>query len=205
MLCADCRASLAWVDYPLCMACGRQAKSSVQRCRLCEERPLPLKQVRAAVHYVEPVPRIIHKLKYEDEFALATVLADWMHEAWAKWAVAVDVLVPIPLHKERYKSRGYNQAELIAKKLAPSIQVPLATKALKRQRDTQSQVGLKASARQTNVQDAFQADRQKVQGRSILLIDDVYTTGATLRAAALSLIQAGARDIYGYCVAQADK
>jgi len=112
-------------------------------------------------------------------------------------------VVPVPLSKERRRRRGYNQMDLVAKALAGLLGLPCKTDALSRVRDTRSQVGLDAVARHRNVQDAFLARREAVQGSVILLVDDLFTTGATLAACAAALREAGSGEVYALTVGRA--
>ncbi len=157
--------------------------------------------------FQEPVQSLIHKFKYENTFALGTELGELMVQAWPVWRHSVDLIVPVPLHARRYRERRYNQSELLARHLAMRLHIPLETKALQRQRDTQPQVHLSATERQANVVGAFAVpaniDGRTFLGKHILLIDDVFTTGATLSAAATALYQAGATAVSGYCLARA--
>ena len=170
-------------------------------CADCLRRPLNLR-VRAATIYREPVKRLIHKLKYERQFALVAPLTDLMVEAWPAWPAPVTAVVPVPLHARREKERGFNQALLLAAALAERVRLPVEQRALQRTRHTQPQVSLQAAARRSNMQDAFAVNGRGLSGAHVLLIDDVCTTGATLSAAADALRQAGAAQVYGYCVAR---
>ena len=115
----------------------------------------------------------------------------------------VEILIPIPLGKRRLKERGYNQVAMIARPLSNQVGLEYRPDTLFRARETRSQVGLSASERQENVRDAFLAVRKKVGGRSVLLMDDVSTTGATLSSAAEALYDAGAREVYAVTIARA--
>lgn len=202
LLCEACFAQLQWVQKPLCDRCGRPVTSPTACCSVCQERPLPLKQIRAAVLFAHPVSKLIHNLKYNGAFALANPLASLMAEAWGAWHMPIDVVLPIPLHAERERKRGYNQSTLLARAFCQRVGVPFAEDVLQRTRFTTPQVGLSAVDRLKNVQNAFQADRS-VLGKRVLLIDDVCTTGATMAAAANALYAAGAQTVSGYCVARA--
>ncbi|GJM41602.1 MAG: hypothetical protein DHS20C20_18840 [Ardenticatenaceae bacterium] len=125
-----------------------------------------------------------------------------MAEAWSSWQMPVDFVLPIPLHAERERKRGYNQSTLLTRAFCKHVMLPYAEDALQRTRFTTPQVGLSAVDRLKNVQDAFQAD-VRVVGKHILLIDDVCTTGATMAASANALYAAGAQTVSGYCVARA--
>jgi ComF family protein len=164
---------------------------------------LPLRQIRAATIFTDPITTIIHKMKYEGFFGLADLLADLMVEAWPRWQVVVDGIVPVPLHPDREKKRGYNQSALLAKRLGKQLGLVYAPGFLRRIRYTQPQVGLNAADRLTNVKDAFAVATGEVAGKHILLVDDVCTTGATMAAAAQALLAGGACSVSGYCVARA--
>jgi ComF family protein len=162
-----------------------------------------LKQIRAAVLFAEPVSVVIHKMKYEGLFGLAEPLADLMTSAWGKWQSPVDLILPIPLHPDREKKRGYNQSNLLAKHLGSNLNLDVDFKVIHRNRHTPPQVGLTAKERLSNVSGAFVVLSQKAIGKDVLLIDDVCTTGATMSAAAQVLLDAGASSVAGYCVARA--
>jgi ComF family protein len=146
---------------------------------------------------------MIHKLKYEGMFGLAEPLSDLMFRAWPQWETAVDIVVPIPLHPERQKTRGYNQSERLAHHFGQKIGLPCNNNALERVRYTKPQVGLTAVERLENVDAAFLANPEIAKNKSVLLIDDVCTTGATLTAAANTLLSVGAKKVSAYCLARA--
>ncbi|MEM8859833.1 MAG: ComF family protein [Chloroflexota bacterium] len=151
--------------------------------------------------------RIIHNLKYYDQFALAKPLASLMAVAIPQFKaqVTADVIVPIPLHKQREKERGYNQAFLLAKELGRILNIPVSKTGLLRIRPTSSQAKLTREERIENMAQAFQANPDHISNKNVLLVDDVCTTGATLFAAAAQLKSAGAHSISGLCVARALK
>lgn len=202
LLCEACHAQLQWVHAPLCDRCGRPVSRATDCCAVCQERPLPLKQIRAAVLFAEPVSKLIHNLKYNGAFGLSKPLAELMADAWHTWRMPVDLVLPIPLHAERERSRGYNQSTLLTRDFCQLVGLPFAESGLTRTRFTTPQVGLTAVERLKNVQDAF-ATQVDVVGKHILLIDDVCTTGATMAAAANALLTDGASAVSGYCVARA--
>ena len=104
----------------------------------------------------------------------------------------VDIMIPVPLHRKRLLDRGFNQSLELARPLARKLKVPLEPRALTRQRDTQPQMHLTEKERAANVQDAFQADEQLVKGKSVLLVDDILTTGSTLAESCHVLLGSGA-------------
>ena len=145
----------------------------------------------------------IRRLKYEDRPYLARPLGDLLRRACRAAEVRADVVVPVPLHPRRLAERGYNQSALLAAPLARELGVPLLTSVLAREVDTASQVELSGEERQTNVAAAFSAILPaSVEGRALVLVDDVSTTGATLGACRRALLAAGARRVTGVVLAR---
>ncbi len=142
-------------------------------------------------------------MKYKHFFGLAEPLAELMVESWPAWEVSVDLVVPVPLHPIRRRSRGYNQSELLARHFCKRLNLPIDAKVLQRIRHTRPQVDVKAADRLANVAGAYRAKRGNVEGKQVLLIDDVCTTGSTLSEAAKALLAAGAKTVSGYCLARA--
>ena len=201
-LCDDCRALIVRPQEPLCPWCGRMVQQRVAACSLCRRHPLPL-QVRAAALHHDPLRQAIHGLKYEGLFALAPSLATVMVEEWPRWSTPTDLVVPVPLHPEREKERGYNQSLLLVREFCRRLSLTPDECALRRIRYTRPQVELGVKERLHNVRGAFRAARDRVVQKHILLVDDVCTTGATLTAAADALLDAGAQSVSGYVLARA--
>lgn len=201
LLCPDCQQKMVRIKEPYCTSCGREQPVR-GLCGTCAAQPQLLRQVRAPLHYEEPISSVIHLMKYEGYFALAEPLAAMMAQAWPRWATPVDFLVPVPLHTRRRRKRGYDQAALLARHLGRILEIPVAERILERSRHTRPQVGLDAEKRQDNVKGAFSAVG-RVDNQHLLLIDDVYTTGATMSAAAETLLYAGAATVSAYCLARA--
>lgn len=142
----------------------------------------------------------VQALKYANQRHLARALAQRMADVLIHTKLAIDTLVPVPLHTSRLKNRGYNQAKELAIALAELAGYPLTSDAIVRHRDTRQQVGLNQRERLANMQDAFTAQAHHVQGKSLLLIDDVCTTGATLVGCANAAREAGATRVYALTV-----
>ncbi len=204
LICSDCLAAIPWLTEPICSHCGRVVSRPMLRCAACQKNPLfPLERVRAATIFANPIPDLIHQLKYNGLFALAEPLAGLMVEAWSNWKIPVDLVVAVPLHPDREKKRGYNQSDLLVTHFCKKLNLEKGVRALQRIRNTPPQVGLNASNRQLNVANAFQADPNQVAGKDVVLVDDVCTTGSTLKAGAEALLAAGAGRVSGYCLARA--
>ncbi len=140
----------------------------------------------------------MHRLKYMDRTDLAPVMADWMARAGQEVIEKSEYLISVPLHRRRFLARRYNQSAELARALSTRTSLPYLSGALVRKRATRSQVGLGSNARADNVRGAFivpEAEKARVLGRSLLLVDDVYTTGATVKSATTALLRAGAESV----------
>jgi competence protein ComFC len=145
----------------------------------------------------------ILQLKYRGNIGLAETLAQPLIDLLTETGWEPDLVTVVPLGSIRGSERGFNQSSLLARPVALAHGLPLNDRILSRIRETRSQVGLSALERQINVEGAFSADPKFCQGRSILLIDDVFTTGSTLKACALAVNQAGASQVLGLTLARA--
>lgn len=150
-----------------------------------------------------PVQNALHTLKYRRNAGIGVSLALHVSEFVRSLDWKVDLLIPVPLGKKRLKARGYNQVELVAEPLAYEIGWQYAPAALWKSRETRSQVGLSISQRKENVLGAYQADPEIVNCKSVLLMDDVATTGSTIQSCSRALLNAGARDVYALTIARA--
>ncbi len=203
----------AWVFPPRCALCGRVDTVLCQRCAESLPAPTPIPTPAlppliasaATGIYEGKLRRLIHVFKYESDRAdaqkLAPVLAERLLRCLPALAWTIDTIIPVPLHTTRQRERGYNQSQLLGADVAAQLGLPINLTALTRQRATASQVGLTAAQRQTNLHDAFYAPAASLHHLSILLIDDVSTTGATLQACARAATLAGARAVYSLTLA----
>jgi ComF family protein len=164
----------------------------------------------AGFQYQGILRRAIQRFKYNGEYQrghdLGQRLSDRLLSDGLVKPDQVEALIPVPLHPRRYRARGFNQAEILARSVGEALDVPVLD-LLERVRNTTPQVNLRANQRRDNVDAAFQVSRDrdvemKIHGRSLLLIDDVMTTGSTLAACALALEEAGAKRLYGLTLAR---
>ncbi|MBN1221024.1 MAG: ComF family protein [Anaerolineae bacterium] len=146
---------------------------------------------------------MIHFLKYRNHRATASILGHILVDTYRAYGLEVDVIVPVPLHPSRFRERGYNQSELLARQMAIILDLPVDTKTLQRVRKTKSQMELGVSERRRNVLNAFVGNSQQLAGQRVLLIDDVCTTGSTLDACAAALKDSGAISVWGLTLARA--
>lgn len=202
-LCEGCTSQLSFFTGPVCPKCGRQWRGS-GLCSFCRDHPPIVESIRSAFLFQGPVQDAIYAFKYRGAQNLAVPLAQRMAEFWLRAPNKVDVLVPVPLHPERERQRGYNQAALLAEVLGRLIERPVAIGALVRVRPTRSQTQLDATERRRNVAGAFTCMMDEyIRGRDIMLVDDVATTGATLDACAASLLACDVHAVRAFTLARA--
>jgi ComF family protein len=159
--------------------------------------------MRSWAVFESPIQAGLHSLKYRRNVAFGESIAMQMSDFVRSLGWPIDVLIPVPLGKKRLRERGYNQVALVARPLAYELEWRYEPDALWKIRETRSQVGLNVSQRSENVQDAYQADPTIVKQKSILIMDDVATTGSTISACTTALLSAGARDVYVLTIARA--
>jgi ComF family protein len=200
--CPDCQKKVQVISAPICEACGLP-QMGPGLCERCQQKPPAFKLLRSWAVFEDPVQGALHRLKYRRDVGMGEALSHQMSAFVRQLAWPVDTLIPIPLGKKRLQERGYNQVAMVAIPLSIQLRLDYHPSALVRARETRSQVGLSANERQENVKDAFFAEGVKVNGRSILLMDDVSTTGATLSSAAEALYASGAREVFALTVARA--
>ena len=202
-----CPACLAQIP-PLERACQRCSAplSAGDICLSCQSAPLKLSGLRAVSTYQEPLRSYIHAFKYDGNTRLAQPLGGLLARAYHASSIRADAFVPVPLHSERERQRGYNHAALLARACTTRLGLPLFEEMLIRHRATLSQVGLQHWERQQNVQGAFSCSSLfaggQLRGRCIVLIDDVSTTASTLEACAAPLFAAGAAAVFGLVLAR---
>lgn len=200
--CQNCQEKVQAIVDPVCDACGLP-QVNTGLCERCQEKRPSFKLLRSWTVFEDPVRKALHRLKYRRDIGLGEALSNQMSGFVAQLRWPVDMMVPIPLGKRRLKERGYNQVAMVALPLSIQLGLDYCPSALARARETRSQVGLSAIERQENVRDAFFADGTQVNGRIILLMDDVSTTGATLSSAAETLLASGAREVFAVTIARA--
>lgn len=207
-LCPDCYGDLPFLAPPCCSRCGKPFAGSGPHhpCSACLLHPPPWEQARAALVYERGCRDLIHAFKYRQRSQLRRPLALLTAERLAEFArdCRADYLVPVPLHRKRLRSRGFNQSVLLAELLAQHWQLPLLRQGLRRIRWTTPQIELHADERAANLRDAFAvSDPQQISGARLLLVDDVFTTGATLAECSRTLLKAGATAVCAVTVARA--
>lgn len=197
-LCARCWSEIDFIAAPFCAVYGtpfpyRMGEGVVSAAAIAD--PPPFRRARAAALYGDGVRRLVHQLKYQDRPDLAMTMARSMARIGGTLLAEADLIVPVPLHRWRLWRRRFNQAALLGHGLARLSGIPCEPLALQRPKPSRPQVGLGAAQRAANVQGAFRVPsefRPRIAGRNVLLVDDVYTSGATAKAATRSLLRGGA-------------
>lgn len=198
--CPECLAQVQPVPQPTCRLCYEPLTYG-DLCRSCRRSPLQIDGIRAVGLHQGPLRRAIHGLKYRRQRDLVLPLAGLLRRYLEANPIPADILVPVPLHPERLRERGFNQAALLARAIA-TPELPVVEDCLQRTRFTQAQMTLGREERKSNVAGAFICVGDRVRGHKVLLIDDVCTTGATLEACAIALWEAGATAVWGLTLAK---
>lgn len=172
-------------------------------CPDCQRERPPYCALRSWLAFDDPIRKALHRLKYQRDMGLGDAIAAQLTGFVRRLDWPVEVVVPIPLSQARHRERGYNQVGLIALPLALALGLTYNPRALVRSRNTHSQVGLGREERKQNVRGVFLADAAQVQGKTVLLVDDVATTGSTLNSGSEALLLAGAHQVYALTVARA--
>ncbi len=207
--CSSCWSDLSPLQHPVCPRCGRPldspealSASPEHACWHCRKDPPDVDQALAAGIFEGPLREAIHVYKYRPLMALGRPLADWM-TAHVRMVERLDLVMPVPLHRSRLRKRGFNQALLLARGASTAYTVPLVYDNLVRLRPTQPQVELSGQERMANVLGAFGLRRrQEVARKRVLLVDDVFTTGATMNECSRVLRVAGAEAVIALTLAR---
>lgn len=193
---------------PCCKKCGRGLLSdTMEYCERCQRHSHIFIQAKSVYFYSGEVKSGMYRFKYANRRAYARTYAKTaylMHERWLK-SINPDVIIPVPMFNKKKRERGYNQAEVFAKELSKIVNIPCDSESLIRIRNTTPQKLLDAVQRQENLQSAFQLKDVGVKYKSVLLVDDIFTTGATVDEASKVLLGSGVEKVYvmTVCVGEA--
>ena len=199
---------LAFIETPFCQTCGIPFASPALAgalCASCLETAPHFDSARSAVVYNDASRKVILDFKYGDRLHAVKTFAPWLQRAGAELIAQSDIFIPVPLHRKRLWQRRFNQSAVIARELSLRTGIKCLSYGLRRMRHTVPQKGLTRKDRHANVKNAFYIDAaamSDIQGKAVLLIDDVYTTGATLNECARTLKKNGAARVMVLTIAR---
>jgi len=210
-ICPDCLSKIRWIEPPLCTLCGvpflsREIEN--HPCGACLTRGKYFTMARAVGYYEGPLREAIHRWKYEEKSYLTLFFGEKLAEGFCRYwdPQSFDLIIPIPLHSKRLRERGFNQALLLVKELSQRTRIPYSKGLLRKRKPTTPQVNLNGGEREKGVRGSFHIQRdEEIEGKSILLVDDVYTTGATVNECSKVLLKAGAERVDVLTLAHAIK
>ncbi|MEQ8824189.1 MAG: ComF family protein [Filomicrobium sp.] len=200
-LCPECWKDIEFIVPPLCNRLGIRlpfATGNEMVSAAAAARPPLYARARAVGHYDGPLRRLVHALKFHDRQDVRHILATWLCRAGHQLITDADLIIPVPLYRRRLLTRRYNQSALLAAEVYRLTGIRSYPLALDRTRKTKSQVGLTAKQRQQNVRGAFKVPTRYarlIEGRRVLLVDDVITTGATVEACTRALLDNKAKNV----------
>jgi competence protein ComFC len=205
-VCGGCRAKVRFIEPPFCQRCGRPFEGDITtpfECSNCREMEWHFQSARSAVVARDPVLEVIHRYKYQRALWFEPFLADLLIRSAGPAIAGAQMIVPVPLYPTKEREREFNQAERLAKRLGAATRLPVNKRLLRRVLPTQTQTQLTREERQANVRRAFaMRNGQRLNGERIILLDDVFTTGATTSACARVLTAAGAGEVWVWTVAR---
>ena len=202
-LCPDCINKIKVLDSKNCCPICGDIMFKGRICDDCQNNNPCFDQLRSWGVYSGVLREVIRKIKFNRGLGLTGYFITSCSEFIKSWNIEIDHILPVPLGKSRHHSRGYNQVELFAKPISRNLRIPYKPRAITRVKETLSQVGLNAKERKQNVLNAFEGDHEINKNKSVLIIDDITTTGSTLNECAKALRNSGARKVYCFTLARA--
>ncbi len=194
-LCADCMEKLPFVlDKHKCLVCGVPLEDESDYCNRCQFKKSEFVKNRSPLVYDGLAKKMVFAFKFGKQKYIAKTLGALMADEYLKCGFDSDIIVPVPMSEKEEKARGFNQSYLLALEIASRLNMPMLD-ALKKVKDTSQQKRLTGKDREENMKDAFKCAFDEVKGRKILLVDDVFTTGATANECARALLKAKAREV----------
>ncbi len=205
-LCERCFKEIDFISKNVCIYCGTPTLTAdSSACKQCKDHPLQyIDAIRVAAYFKDnPIQSTIHVFKYKNRKVMASVLGEILAKSYQYYNLKADVIVPVPLHPAKFKKRGYNQSELLAKHLCDLVNVPLNRTSLQRIRETKTQMELGSHERRQNVANAFVCMNEALLNKKVLVIDDVCTSGSTLDFCAAALKAGQVASVWGLTLAKA--
>lgn len=208
-ICESCRPNIQYLTEPTCLKCGKEIDDCEKEyCGDCTKKPKSFVKGFPAMVYREPLKRSIVNFKYKSKSSYADCFAYEIVKIHGKdiMEVSPEVLIPVPVHKDKLEKRGYNQAKVLADRLGTYLDISVDDSILKRVVNTTPQKLLDDNERQKNLERAFISDKKQVQYKKVMLVDDIYTTGSTIESCTKILKNAGVREVFytSICIGKGD-
>lgn len=203
LICPGCVKKLSPVRQPVCMTCGKQLEGGMaEQCGDCMRHPKSFRRNFALLNYNDAARYSMAAVKYRNKREYLDFYGRAVCSRFGRQILRIspDVLVPVPIHSSRMRSRGYNQAELLAGRVGEQLGIPVCPGALRRLKKTLPQKELDPAQRLKNLQQAFAAGQLPEGVKTAMLVDDIYTTGSTLEACARILLSMGVKEVYGLTI-----
>lgn len=198
-ICLKCKNTIPFIESSVCSCCGVVFPVNVGTnhfCGRCIKKKPSYQEVLAFTQYEEPIVTVLHRLKYAGDTSGLVVIRYCIRENQIQHFEDIDVVIPVPLHLKRLRKRGFNQALLLAREFFYKRNAIIQSDILQRVRNTDSQTFLSREDRRKNLRKAFVVERQeRVRGKRVCLVDDVFTTGATIEECSKTLVKAGASEV----------
>ena len=198
-ICPGCRKKIRPIQDPYCLKCGKPlSKPEYEYCYDCRRHQLVYTQGRSLYHHEEEVARAIYQLKFHNRRYYGPIFGHELALTYGRWIKdrQITQIIPVPIHRSRYRTRGYNQAALIARTLGKELGIEVADNAIRRVKKTRPQKVLNDKEREANLKGAFAMDPDWIHVENVLLIDDIYTTGSTINTLSKLLLAKGAHNVY---------
>ena len=202
-ICRRCATNVRFAREPICKMCGKViADDNEELCADCKKRKHYFVQSRGVFVYEGGIKSAMYRFKYNNRRCFAYTFTGYaikMHASWIR-GHGIEAIIPVPMYKHKKRQRGYNQAEVIAGALGKALDIPVYRDMVVRSRATTPMKGLSDIQRQKNLKNAFNFREKGIQLRRVLIVDDIYTTGATLDSVAGVLLRGGISEVYGLCI-----
>lgn len=205
LACSACQRGLTYVQEPMCAICGKPMRSRYRLCDACIDQSHFFDRNLSVWEYSTPIKRSLYGFKYHNRREYAVFYGQQAVQRYGAWLLGwgVQVVLPVPLHRSRQRARGYNQAACFGKEVAKGLSLPYRQDLLFRRKETLPQKALSAGERSRNLHGAFFVRPEKPVYETVLLVDDIYTTGSTLDQCAIELKASGVEKVFTLTVARA--
>lgn len=202
LICPGCQKELKLIGEEHCEKCGKRIADGSGLCSDCRQHDRSFVQCRSLMDYDERMRDIMADIKYNSKREYLSLLALLTADRLGEWIIQkqIDYIIPVPVHESRLRKRGYNQSEILCEDIGMYLDIPVRKEIIVRNKNTAAQKELNAGERMLNLQHAFGVQKKLPYGCTVLVVDDIYTTGSTMECCSSCLIRAGAVSVYGISI-----